>query len=47
MRLYYAVDFLDVICQEDFDTEVDMKKWILEHPQCEIIDIQKDYAIKD
>lgn len=39
MRVYYSIDFLDVICQEDFETSAEAEKWIEEHPQHEIIDI--------
>lgn len=39
MRVYYAIDFLDIICQEDFETRTDAEKWIEEHPQHEIIDM--------
>lgn len=40
-RVYYGIDFLDIICHEDFDTKEDMNEWIESHPRYEVIDIAK------
>ena len=44
MRVYYSIEFLNVLCYEDFDSKDEMEKWVSKHqePEYEIIDIQEN-----